>query len=262
MKSARFILAAGLAIIAAAGNLAYLNAQEAHHRGGELVPVVAVARQLVAGQVIAEQDIVVRQIPRAYLDERAVQVKNRSTVVGAVTAVDLNPGQVLLWSDVGRSSQRDNTLPAKLASGQRAMTIRVDRSLSLAGLLRPGHRVDILCTLPTQKRGAAITVTVLQNVPVLATGERMESPGTDADNATRFDTATLSVGIEQAQKLALAAATGKLSLVLRGHDDLAIQRELPLTQQEDLSGGQDKRGPGSITSAGTPLRAIERLLAK
>jgi pilus assembly protein CpaB len=258
MKTVRVVIVVALSALAAGLNVYAFSAQQERRCGGELVRVLAVGRNIVSGRQIAASDLAKRTVPRAYLDERAVSIEDEAAVVGAVAAVDLRSGQVLLWSDLGRQSQ-EATLAQKLPTGQRAMTIRVDRSSSLSGLLRPGHRVDILCTLAFAGRGSTNTVTALQNVLVLATGERTEVVAQEP--LTSFDTVTLSVGVDQAQRLALASATGKLTLVLRGHDDLAVQSDLPDASLEDLRVSGSSRG---LSGARKPLpaRVIERLMSR
>ncbi|MCU0662728.1 MAG: Flp pilus assembly protein CpaB [Myxococcota bacterium] len=259
MKSFRVVVVLVLSAVAAAANVYVLARQEEQRSGGELVSVVAVGRKIAAGHVVASSDLAQRQVPRAYLDERAVPIQDESEVVGALASVDLRPGQVVLWSDLGRESTQAASLAQKLPSGQRAMTIRVDRSLSLAGLLQPGHRVDILCTLLPSNRGVSTAITALQNVLVLATGVKTEIGSSSA--AASFDTVTLSVGVTEAQKLALASATGKLSLILRGHDDLGIQSDLPETAVEDLRGFDSGR-PTALGHRGAGARIIERLVSR
>lgn len=259
MKSARFVIVVVLSALAAGLNVHVLSAQQEELRGGELVSVLAVARTIPPGRQLVASDLAKRQVPRAYLDERAVSIDEESAALGATAAVELRSGQVLLWSDLGALSSRASSLAQKLPSGQRAMTIRVDRSSSLSGLLQPGHRVDILCTLATPGRGSASTFTALQNVLVLATGERTEV-GVQEPRAS-FDTVTLSVGVDQAQRLALASATGKLTLVLRGHDDLALQSDLPESSLEDLRVMERERGPSGPRN-NAPSRIIERLMSQ
>ena len=110
-----------------------------------------------------------------------------------------------------------------MQKGQRALTIPVDLSGSLAGMLRPGDHVDILGTFARAQQDYA-TVTLLQNVLVLATGEmrgvgrerRGEPSG--ATGPRTFNNITVSVDPEEAELLvfAHAARPGQRGAALAG----------------------------------------------
>jgi pilus assembly protein CpaB len=93
----------------------------------------------------------------------------------------------------------------------KAVTIRVNDVEGVAGFVLPGDRVDVMLTRQQDKAVAAADV-VLQNVRVLAidqlADERTEKPSV-------VKAVTLEVEVTAAQKLALAATVGTLSLALR-----------------------------------------------
>src|SRR6476646_6002451 len=84
----------------------------------------------------------------------------------------VSQGQPLLWSDFElQKSAQSRRLAGAVQKGQRALTIAVDMSGSLAGMLRPGDHVDILGTFARAQGTDWATVTLLQNVLVVATGD-------------------------------------------------------------------------------------------
>ena len=125
-----------------------------------------------------------------------------------LTAIEAN--EPVLASKITGSGQRA-TLSAVLGDGMKAVTIRVNDVEGVAGFVLPGDRVDVVLTRQQDKNSAAADV-VLQNVRVLAVDqiadERTEKPSI-------AKAVTVEVEVMAAQKLALAATVGTLSLALR-----------------------------------------------
>ncbi len=125
-----------------------------------------------------------------------------------LTAIEAN--EPILASKITGSGQRA-TLSAMLADGMKAVTIRVNDVEGVAGFVLPGDHVDVVLTRQQDKTVAAADI-VLQNVRVLAVDqiadERAEKPSV-------AKAVTLEVEVTAAQKLALAATVGTLSLALR-----------------------------------------------
>jgi pilus assembly protein CpaB len=96
---------------------------------------------------------------------------------------------------------------------KRAMAVRVDDVVGVAGFINPGNRVDVLVTL---REASSQTKTVLQNVLVLATGTQMEAHGTGA-KPREVRVITVEVTPEEAEKLVLAAHEGKVTMALRNY---------------------------------------------
>ncbi|MFO8072084.1 MAG: Flp pilus assembly protein CpaB [Polyangia bacterium] len=230
-----WIAALALGLVAGGLHLAYLRALAAEERGGEPVEVLVAAADVSRGEVLAERRVAVQSIPAAFADGRAVPADRVEDVLGLETSIEIEAGQRILWSDFAeRPDPKQSDLARLIEPGQRAMAIPVDSSLSMSGMLRPGHRVDILGTFSKQGRDEKVTVTLLQNVTVLATGSKLRGAEDGQEGRRRYDTATLSVGMEEAELLAFAADHGTLSLVLRGYQDLEVVRDVPEKGQADV----------------------------
>jgi pilus assembly protein CpaB len=138
-----------------------------------------------------------------------------------LTAIELN--EPVLASKITGSGQRA-TLSAVLADGMKAVTIRVNDVEGVAGFVLPGERVDVMLTRQQDKSAAADVV--LQNVRVLAVDqladERSEKPSV-------AKAVTLEVEQTSAQKLALAATVGTLSLALRKAGEAAAANTRRIT---------------------------------
>jgi pilus assembly protein CpaB len=131
-----------------------------------------------------------------------------------VVLSSIEPKEPVLSTKITGPGQKA-TLSAVIEEGMKAVTIRVNDVGGVAGFVLPGDRVDVLITREFEKN-AGVTDVVLQNIKVLGVDqiadEREEKP-------TVAKAVTLEVDIESAQKLALAANTGNLSLVLRQAGD-------------------------------------------
>jgi len=101
----------------------------------------------------------------------------------------------------------------------RAITLKVDDTISVAGFVRPGHHVDVVTTIDVDKdMGKTVSKTILQNVKVIATGQEVENSD-EPKKSKLVPTVTVLVTLEQAERLALAINAGTIRLVLRNHDD-------------------------------------------
>jgi pilus assembly protein CpaB len=145
-----------------------------------------------------------------------------------LTAIEVN--EPILSSKITGPGQRA-TLSAVIADGMRAITIRVNDVDGVAGFVLPGDRVDVGLTRQADKNNTSDIV--LQNVKVLAI-DQLADERTDKPAIARA--VTLEVNAVDAQKVALAATVGNLSLMLRraGEAKTADTRRVTLG---DLSNG-------------------------
>ena len=102
------------------------------------------------------------------------------------------------------------------------MTVKVDDVVGVSGFIMPGSFVDIVVVVtPLSQAGAAngpISKIVLQNIKVLASGAKIDSPENQRQ-PSEVRAVTVQVTPEQAEKLVLAANEGKLQLVMRNYSD-------------------------------------------
>lgn len=117
------------------------------------------------------------------------------------------------------------SLSAMLRDGYSAVTIRVDDVLGVAGLITPGDRVDVLWTRVQGQSTAAdqtYTEVLLRRVRVLALDQTVQSAANSTDLPSGYAKAvTVEVSTVQAQKVALATATGKMFLSLQPIADIS-----------------------------------------
>lgn len=116
-----------------------------------------------------------------------------------------------------------NGLAALIPANMRAMAVRVDDVVGVAGFIHPDDHVDVLVIMrPTKPANAeATSKVILQNVKVLAVGKEIDVADHTRREASPATVATLLVSPPQAEKLGLAANEGRLILTLRSWTDTA-----------------------------------------
>ncbi len=217
----------------------YMVRYEREARGGEPVLVLVARQDLPVGSTLQEGAFAAQPIPEAYVDGRHILAVERERVLGIRLRNALKAGERILWTDLATSSGNDRGLAALVRSGYRAFTMQVDQASTLAGLLQPGDRVDVLHT--TERAGRPVTLTLLQNVLVLAIGRRTASLEGAHDEVASAEEVTVSVTPEQAQLLAEAQNMGMLRLVMRAPDDIGIVEGMPETTPEDVVRAEKRR---------------------
>ena len=188
----------------------------------ETVEVVVAKRDLRRGDTVGPDTMAVRRLPREYAPGGAVAPDRFDAFAGARLQLPMRAGEPLLPTAV--APPEPPSISARVRPGIRAMTVAVDEVNSLSGMLQPGDRIDLLLSVrPPSAAGALqpeVTRTVLQDVPVMATGRQSRAAsGDDAPLGRTFTSITVEVLPEQAQRLVVAQRSGKLTAVLRNPND-------------------------------------------
>jgi pilus assembly protein CpaB len=113
--------------------------------------------------------------------------------------------------------------------GMRAVAVRVDDVVGVAGFVRPGDRVDVLVTMKPREDAPFVARIVLQNVQVLAVGKDLDLKEKDAKEAKPVTVATLIVTSEESERLALSTDRGHILLALRGIGDQELAEARGIT---------------------------------
>ena len=148
----------------------------------------------------------------------------KSDYLGSVVRETILAGEPIVGRKIVRAGD-SGYLAAYLEPGMRAMAIGVTVETAAGGFILPGDRVDVVLSRENENRddnapGPKFSVTtVMRNLKVLAIDQQTRA-GDDAQ-AVVGATATLEVGPQDAEALALAKAEGDLSLVLRSYADNA-----------------------------------------
>jgi pilus assembly protein CpaB len=133
------------------------------------------------------------------------------SVEGRVLVVNLRMNEPILEYKLAPREVTMGGVAAVTRPEKRAMAVKVDDVIGVAGFINPGNHVDVLVTIDNSP---PVTKTVLQNVLVLATGPDLDRKGKE-EKPSSVKVITLEVTPEEGEKLALAATEGKVVLALR-----------------------------------------------
>ena len=133
-----------------------------------------------------------------------------------VLLIDLKRSELLLESKLAPLGTTSGGVAAVTDIDKRAMSVKVDDVIGVAGFIKPGDRVDVMVTIEPEggKQANMMSKMILENVKVLATGTQMERKGKD-EEPKPVQVITVEVNVEEAEKLALASTQGRLRLALR-----------------------------------------------
>src|SRR5277367_2374571 len=193
-------------------------------RGGSQLPgeeIIIAANDLQVGSKIDEKDIKFVRFPSADLPAGVFHLKNK--VVGRGVVAPISRGEFILTNKLAGENAGAG-LPGLIPPGMRAISVRVNDTTSVSGFVLPGTRVDVLLTGNPQGSNEQQTTTVLENVAVIATGQRLDH--NSAGEAQSVPVITLLVSPDDAERLTLASSQGHIQLALRNPLD---------TQQTDVA---------------------------
>jgi pilus assembly protein CpaB len=177
--------------------------------------VVLASRDLPIGHVITEADVKVVSWPGDAVPTGFLGTPESAVGRGVITALRLN--EPMLDTKLA-SKEGGGGLPITISEGMRALSVRVDEVIGVAGFVLPGTRVDVLLTLGSGgDRKETTTRIVLQNVTVLAAGQQVER--NKEGKPQTVTVITLLVTPDQAETLTLAANDGRIQLALRNTID-------------------------------------------
>jgi pilus assembly protein CpaB len=174
--------------------------------------VVVASRDVNLGQPITPVMVELVPWPSAAVPKGAYG--NVSELDGRVLRIGLQRGEPILESRLAPVGTRGG-LSAVIADGKRAITVRVNEVVGVAGFALPGNFVDVMVsTKDTQQR--AVSKIVLERIMVLAVAQEASR---DDTKPRLVNAVTLEVSPDQAERLDLARSVGTLSLVLRNQVD-------------------------------------------
>jgi pilus assembly protein CpaB len=226
-------VAAALALIAMGSLYLYSRSLQDEYAGGQKIAILVAAEEIPAKARLQRKSLAVREVPEAYVHQGSIRKGEELRIIGHPVSEKIAAGQPLLWSDFDDQKARGTgRLSTQLQRGQRAITLPVDVSGSIAGMLRPGDHVDILGTFARGQGTDWATVTLLQDVQVLATGD-MRAGRSDSDDVLpgsgprTFTNITVSVDVEEAELLVFAMQRGPLNIALRAEGDVETSDTIP-----------------------------------
>ncbi len=196
----------------------YLEARTAAARI-PTVKVVVAATDIPMATALREEVLRVVDWPAASRPDRAPSDPRQ--VAGRVALTTLLRGEPILEPKLA-STTAGSGLAALLPAGMRAVAVRVDDVVGVAGFIHPGDHVDVIVTMKASDTSGVPPVSkiILQSIRVLAVGKEVSDTGSGREKALPATVATLMVDSAQSEKLALAATKGSILLTLRSRVDV------------------------------------------
>jgi pilus assembly protein CpaB len=228
MNRRALVIALIAALLGATLLLLYLRRFEQEASGGERIKLLMAIKPIERGTVLTNEMLASREVPLAYVEDRAIKASEKAKVVGLRVGNAVQPQQTLLWTDLAIATDERRDLSSLVQPGNRALSVKAHGDDKSYALIHPGDYVDVIATMPTaggsgEGRSAMV---LLQKVLVLAVGLETASEQlaekTEGPRANREMLLTLSVNLQEAQLLSLATEKGKLSVALRNPDDQRV----------------------------------------
>lgn len=213
------VIALVLGFLAAVVAKRYIEQATAGGRGAvaqsDAVSVVVAKQDIPMASTITAGDVRVEAVPRSIVPEGALT--DPKAAVGRGTASPVARGEIILEGRLTAVGVGGG-LPGMIKEGYRAITVKVNEVVGVAGFIVPGTYVDVLTTIRRREGDSEPeTRVILQNVRVLAAGPYLER---DRDNKpVTVNAVTLEVTPEQAEMISHAQNEGEIRLALRNRLD-------------------------------------------
>jgi pilus assembly protein CpaB len=220
-------------------------------------PVVVAAADLGLGAELKKEDLTVVNFPAGQAPEGTFS--QPADLVGRGLIVPLVKNEPVLPAKLA-SKEAGAGLPPVIPEGMRAVSVRVNEVIGVAGYVLPGTRVDVVATAsPNQSQADTTSKVILSNVQVLTAGTRMEQDQ-EKGKPIQVTVVTLLVNPEQSERLALASTEGKIQLALRNPLDQGAP-ETPGVKTAALVGNARAAAPKSAMASASRPRSSRPVAA-
>lgn len=228
MKNSRALTMLALAMIAGLAAVVFASRWLIHTSSSALTPVAVARDDINLGQPLNVNMVRIVNWPSSSVPPGSfTDMKNLD---GRVLRTSLARGEPVLESKLAPIGTKGG-LSAVIDKGDRAITVRVNDVVGVAGFALPGNYVDVIVNTQEPGKGdqQSISKIVLEKILVLAVAQQVSR---DDTQPKVVNAVTLQVSPDQAEKLDLARSVGTLSLVLRNQvdkDQLATKGATKLT---------------------------------
>src|SRR5215510_8324414 len=213
-----FVLAITAGAVFAYGTYNYVQKIPAKTVAMPTKPVVVAAADLDIGTEITKDDVRVVDWPQGAVPANVIS--DPQEVIGRGIIVPMVQNEPFLPMKLS-SKDGGGGLPPAIPPGLRALSVKVNEVIGVAGYVLPGTRVDVVATVsPSQQPADTTSKVILTNVQVLAAGTKIERD-TEKGKPIAVTVVTLLVDPTESEKLTLAANEGKIQLALRNPLDKA-----------------------------------------
>ncbi|QHE76505.1 Flp pilus assembly protein CpaB [Hydrogenophaga sp. PBL-H3] len=214
MQSKRALIMLALSVLAGLAAVILAARWMGQQAAGEKSSVLVATRDLELGQAITAQMLQPIAWPAGSQPEGSFN--DVKLLEGRVVRAGIYKGEPVLEPKLAPEGTKAG-LDSVIKPGHRAITVKVNEVVGVAGFLAPGSYVDLLVNI-NDDRDKSISRVVLERIMVLAVAQEANRP--DNSKARVVNAVTLEVLPEQAEKIDLARNVGTLSLMLRNQVDI------------------------------------------
>jgi pilus assembly protein CpaB len=224
--------------------------QQAPEEPRSTFQVVVAARDLPVGSLLGEEDVRAIEWPGEIVPEGFAQQIPDVIGRGIILPIKTNE-PILLTKLMDRGA--GGGLPILIPEGMRAITVRVDDVISVAGFVTPYTRVDLMLTMQPMGSTEWVTQIIEQNLEVAAVNQ-INTQDPQGNPLPSYTNVSLFVTPEQAQKITLATQQGRIQFALRNQLDVREIRPVPARASRllALGGGAPAASRTRTTPTATP----------
>jgi pilus assembly protein CpaB len=243
--------------------LTYRVLSEGTSAPDEFTNIIVATSDIPMAASLAPEDLRLAPWPVALAVEGHLEEADMARIIGRGTIFPIYANEPVLESKLAPEGSGAGLAPT-IPEGMRAMSVRVNEIIGVAGFILPGSRVDVILTGTPQQggNGQELAKAFLENVTVQSVGQNLQRNANGEPQTV--SNVTLLVSVEDMQALALAQDTGSIRLALRNPQDLEVP-DPEATEQASLF---RQRNGISLTSRPVPppsaapvVRAVQPLPA-
>lgn len=254
MNRSRMFLLAAVAFVVAIG-VTIFTYQALSRRlkpTEDTTQIVVAALPVSIGAKLTEADLRLAPWPRAVPIEGSFT--NISDAVGRGVVVSMIPNEPVLATKLAAEGSGAG-LMATIPDGMRAVSVKVNDVIGVAGFVVPGSRVDVILSgSPDKANDLNMSKVILENIQVLAAGQNVTTD--DNGKPMNVQVVTLLVTPDESQKLALASVEGKIQLALR--NPLDLEHMNPEAVRRENLFGPSSAPPAPVAAPSKPVARVAR----
>jgi pilus assembly protein CpaB len=243
-----------LGSVAALAANSWVNKRLSANEEDDAKTVVVAALDIPYGTKVSGRHLRIANLPPDSIPAGAF--KDVKAVEGAVATVEVSKGEVLLESRFA-DHESGSTLAALVSKNMRAVTVRVDDVVGVAGFLLPGNRVDVLATKTDRRSNRASAETILRDIKVLAVDQ---TAATENNDPIIVRAVTLELSPVQSEQLVKAKEEGKIQLTLRNPLDERVAEVQPAVVKKApaiMTAPRRSKSPATRSSTVTVIRGTQ-----
>jgi len=214
----------------------YLSNERAKlYEGAVKIKVIVAKTDIPAMTELKSSDLAMKSVYKSAVGDNVFLPEDFEKIRGKRLKYPLKRGEPVWWTHVDMPRDIQEGLAPVIQQGKRALSIAISGASAVSGLVKPNDHVDILGTFTFPSRTnpnqmESVTLTMLQDVTVLATGAQLARQTTESGNNQQagYSMVTFEVTTSEAELLVFAQQTrGQLYLSLRNPNDVGQQNEFP-----------------------------------